>query len=471
MTATSALVIGGSLAGMCAARVLSDFVDKVTIIERDAYPSAPEFRPGVPQARHVHNLLARGLREFESFFPGFEGRMRERGAVSVESSWDTATLWPHGWAKRTHSGLLQLYASRPLIEGTVLELCRRLPNVTFLERTEVSALRATSGTQRYCTGVEVRARDDRQTRALEADLVVDACGAHSKGKEWLQQLDIGVPEDEVVEGYTGYSSQWFTMASDQAWPSEWWWKVLFVRIATPERPYFIGLFPIENQRWLLSYIGVNKSYPPRGEADFISALEQLGIPAVRQIVRRMVPISPVYSGRATRNRWRHYERWRTPLGRFIALADAACSFNPRFGQGMSAATVSARLLQQCLVRYGVADSRLPRAFFAAQAHFQQTPWLFAAADDLRLPMSEGHRSLSMRLFNWYRPQLVTCPDPEVSARLGQVAQFLLPMSSLFAPQIVSRVLVASTGRRIRAIGQKPASPCVAPMPPDAESSA
>jgi 2-polyprenyl-6-methoxyphenol hydroxylase-like FAD-dependent oxidoreductase len=471
MTATSALVIGGSLAGMCAARVLSDFVGKVTVIERDAYPSAPEFRPGVPQARHVHNLLARGLREFESFFPGFEGRMRERGAVSVESGWDTATLWPHGWAKRTHSGLMQLYASRPLIEGTVLELCRRLPNVTFLERTEVSALRATSGTQRYCTGVEVRARDDRQTRTLEADLVVDASGAHSKGKEWLQQLDIGVPEDEVVEGYTGYSSQWFTMASDQAWPSEWWWKVLFVRIATPERPYFIGLFPIENQRWLLSYIGVNKSYPPRGEADFIRALEQLGIPAVRQIVRRMVPITPVYSGRATRNRWRHYERWRTPLGRFIALADAACSFNPRFGQGMSAATVSARLLQQCLVRYGVADSRPPRALFAAQAHFQQTPWLFAAADDLRLPMSEGHRSLSMRLFNWYRPQLVTCPDPEVSARLGQVTQFLQPMSSLFAPQIVSRVLVASTGRRIRAIGQKPASPCVAPVPPDAESSA
>jgi 2-polyprenyl-6-methoxyphenol hydroxylase-like FAD-dependent oxidoreductase len=87
------------------------------------------------------------------------------------------------------------------------------------------------------------------------------------------------------------------------------------------------------------------------------------------------------------------ERWRTPLGRFIALADAACSFNPRFGQGMSAATVSARLLQQCLARYSVAGSRLPRAFFAAQARFQQTPWLFAAADDLRLPMSEGNRSL------------------------------------------------------------------------------
>jgi len=80
MPGTSALVIGGSLAGMCAARVLSDFVDRVTIIERDAYPSALDFRPGVPQARHVHNLLARGLHEFEGFFPGFERRLRERGA-------------------------------------------------------------------------------------------------------------------------------------------------------------------------------------------------------------------------------------------------------------------------------------------------------------------------------------------------------------------------------------------------------
>ena len=91
---TSAVVIGGSLAGVCAARVLSDFVDTVTIVERDAYPSAHDFRPGVPQARHVHNLLARGLREFEGFFPGFDRRMREGGAIAVESGWDVATLWP-----------------------------------------------------------------------------------------------------------------------------------------------------------------------------------------------------------------------------------------------------------------------------------------------------------------------------------------------------------------------------------------
>src|SRR5262249_7900264 len=242
---------------------------------------------------------------------------------------------------------------------------------------------------------------------------------------------------------SGYSSRWFTIANQEAWPSEWWWKVLFLRMATPEQPYFIGFFPIENQGWLLSYIGVNKSYPPRGEADLTAGLGRLATPVVHQMVRRMEPISPVYSSRATRNRWRHYEHWRTPLSRFIALADAACAFNPRFGQGMSAAAVSARLLQQCLAKYAVADPRLPPAFFAAQARFQRTPWLFAAADDLRLPLSEGSRSLSIQLFNWYRLQLVTCPDRQGGARLAPGAPVLPPVSLPFPTANVSAVRPAS----------------------------
>jgi len=340
--------------------------------------------------------------------------------------------------------------------------------VTFLERTEVIALRAAGETPRSCTGVDVVTRDDGKTRTLEADLVVDASGAHSRAAEWLRGLDLELPEDEVIDGYSGYSSRWFTLGSQHAWPSEWWWKVLFLRIATPERPYFIAFFPIENQRWLLSYIGVNKAYPPTREDEFTAALARLVSPVVHEMVRRMEPISPVYPSRATRNRWRHYERWRTPLGRFVAIADAACAYNPRFGQGMSAAAVSARLLKDCLASYGIADPRLPGRFFSAQAHFQRTPWLLAAADDLRLPATEGKRSVSVRLFNWYRPKLVACPDRQVGARLGEVTHLVRPMSSLFAPKVVSRVLVAAMGRRIKAMGRKASSDGLRPMPPGAE---
>jgi 2-polyprenyl-6-methoxyphenol hydroxylase-like FAD-dependent oxidoreductase len=185
---------------MCAARALSDFVDTVTIVERDAYPTAQDFRPGVPQARHVHNLLARGLQEFDAFFPGFERRMREGGAVAVETGWDVATRWPTGWSQRNHTGLWRLYASRPLIESTVLEFCRGLSNVIFLERLEVTGLRATGENQRWCTGVEVLSRDDGKSRTLNADLVVDASGAHSKAGEWLR-VEGAVSSD----GYSGAS--------------------------------------------------------------------------------------------------------------------------------------------------------------------------------------------------------------------------------------------------------------------------
>ena len=43
-----ALVVGGSMAGLLAARVLADHFERVTIVERDGFPDGPAFRKGVP---------------------------------------------------------------------------------------------------------------------------------------------------------------------------------------------------------------------------------------------------------------------------------------------------------------------------------------------------------------------------------------------------------------------------------------
>ncbi|MGK7916013.1 MAG: FAD-dependent oxidoreductase, partial [Prochloraceae cyanobacterium] len=66
-----ALVIGGSIAGLLAARVLAEHFERVTIIERDYYPENPEPRSGVPQSNQGHFLLARGKQILEELFPGF----------------------------------------------------------------------------------------------------------------------------------------------------------------------------------------------------------------------------------------------------------------------------------------------------------------------------------------------------------------------------------------------------------------
>jgi hypothetical protein len=40
-----------------AAKALSSYFDKITVLERDALPAAPSPRAGTPQARQIHVLL------------------------------------------------------------------------------------------------------------------------------------------------------------------------------------------------------------------------------------------------------------------------------------------------------------------------------------------------------------------------------------------------------------------------------
>ena len=63
-----ALVVGGSIAGLLAARVLLDYFDRVILLERDEYPEHPKARAGVPQGTHVHGLLLQGQQILEELF-------------------------------------------------------------------------------------------------------------------------------------------------------------------------------------------------------------------------------------------------------------------------------------------------------------------------------------------------------------------------------------------------------------------
>ena len=67
-----AVVIGGSVAGLTAAQVLSNHFDQVTVIERGPMADGLEFPKGVPQARHPHVLLVRGEQILEGLFPGLK---------------------------------------------------------------------------------------------------------------------------------------------------------------------------------------------------------------------------------------------------------------------------------------------------------------------------------------------------------------------------------------------------------------
>src|SRR5207245_5191711 len=92
MTATiagkQAVVIGAGISGLTAARALADHFEQITVLERDSLPVQACQRAGTPQARHVHGLLAGGLKALAELFPGFEDDLVRLGAVPLRGGLD-----------------------------------------------------------------------------------------------------------------------------------------------------------------------------------------------------------------------------------------------------------------------------------------------------------------------------------------------------------------------------------------------
>ena len=145
-----AVVVGGSMAGLLAARALTGSFDRVTVVERDRLPDGAQPRKGVPQGRQIHALLARGLEGLETLFPGFGRELEAAGAVPMRLPGDVLILGRAGWVDRRAPGWVALSATRPLIEATVLRRLRTLSGVTVLDGYEATGrIRAAETGERH----------------------------------------------------------------------------------------------------------------------------------------------------------------------------------------------------------------------------------------------------------------------------------------------------------------------------------
>ena len=470
MASTHAVVIGGSFSGLFAGRVLSEFFDRVTVLDRDSFPEGVEDRAGVPQARHVHGLLVRGLWEYERAFPGFERLAVEKGATFHDHTLDFVVLRPQGWQPRYASDLKFLSASRELIESCVRDLFRKLPKVELRERVAVTGLKVSreSGKPR-CVGVTVPAREGGNAAVIEADLIVDASGAVSRAPAWLEAAGLKPPRESVVDPLAGYSSRWFKGPPPGQWPAQWWWWAGAYIRRRPDDLTEANFQLKEHNRWHLTLSGFNRRYPPTRENEFMEHIKRLRSPIIAEMTRLMEPISPVYANRAMRNQWRHYERWNERLDGFIAIGDAFCHYNPVYAQGMTALALSATMLRACLEKYPPTAQEFAREFFDAEARIQHDPWKLSAGVDLRFPFTLGERPFSMKVFNLYLDGVgLAAKDPIVRRRLLEVAQLVRPLSDLFAPDVAGCVGVAAAANAVRALGRliaHSAPVAISPMPP------
>ena len=159
-----AVVIGASVAGLLAARALSDAYERVTIVERDELPPVGEGRKAVPQGRHAHVMLASGLGAIEELLPGDHGRAAcRRGPEPCKSLREIRLVISGHVLSRDAPGADVLLASRPLIEGHIRRRVLALANVTVRERCDAAEL-VTSPDGKRVSGVRIRPRDEGGAR-------------------------------------------------------------------------------------------------------------------------------------------------------------------------------------------------------------------------------------------------------------------------------------------------------------------
>jgi 2-polyprenyl-6-methoxyphenol hydroxylase-like FAD-dependent oxidoreductase len=431
-----AVVIGGSMAGLLAARALSDYYEQVTIIERDSFADTPQPRKGVPQARQPHFLLAQGGEVMEAFLLGLLDELVSQGAHEG----DTDKLLLHqegGYLCRFRMDVRTLSLSRPLLETTVRQRVLALPNIFAIHNCDALGVTATGDNSRV-TGVRIIRRDaDSAEERLDADLVVDAAGRGSRIIDWLAELGYARPDEKKLHVDIVYTSRLYRRQLHHLPGIE---SVLIS--PSPENPRGGGIMARENDEWHVVVFGYLGDRAPMDEQGFMEFARSLPTPEIYDLIRTAEPITELTQYRFTHSQRRHYEKLsRFPDG-LLVMGDALCSFNPIYGQGMTIAALEAQALHTCLAD---GPSRLAPRFFRAAAKLIDNAWEIAAGSDLKMPQVEGERSLMVRFSNWYMDRLVHAAqrDPVVTRAFYEVIDFRASPSSLMYPPIALRVLWAN----------------------------
>ncbi|MFD9549124.1 FAD-dependent oxidoreductase [Nocardia salmonicida] len=428
-----AVVVGASMAGLLAARVLSDSYDRVTVVERDRLDDGYAPRRGVPQGKHVHALLPSGSQALEQLFPGLLDELVSAGTKVIDDYTEFYfSIAGNRLSADVKPDVSTYLPTRPHVEGRVRERVRALPTVRFVDGSDVVGLVADE-TRARVTGVRIFARTAGSAEeVLGADLVVDAMGRGTRIPDWLTELGYEMPTEERVSVHIGYSS-----VSLRLRPGTEPEKLVLIGPA-PDRPIGMALLATEDDTWLFTATGYRGHHPGTSFDELVEFVAPFVPPHVFDALRGAEVSTAVSTYRYDANRRRRYDRSRHFPRGLIVVGDALCGFNPIYAQGMSVAALQVMALRECL-RGGGED--VERRYFRTAARPVEVAWRLAVGADLTQPSVEGTRTLQIRLVNAYVRRLLEVGrnDPVVAARFLRVSALLDHPARLLRPGTVVRV--------------------------------
>ena len=437
---TRAVVLGGSLGGLFAARVLADAYDEVVVVDRDALDGVDEPRRGCPQGRHISGLLTRGQMAIESMYPGITQELFADGVPQGDLA-GTVRWYVRGRRLRQqNAGMLCVGASRPMLESHVRDRTLALGNVRFAERHDILGL-ATTPDRTKITGVRVQNLDaDKGEEIIDADLVVDASGRGSRTPIWLE--DLGYPrvkEDRKKIGL-GYVSQHYRLRT-----APYQGDLSINGVAYPKRPRGILFARTDGDRAEMTTYGILGDHPPTDREGLLAFIKSLQIPEVYEAIVQAEPLDePVAFRFPTTLRRRYEDMDRFPDG-LLVVGDAVTCFNPVYAGGMTVAALSALTIRDHL-HSGAAPQ--PLQYFRDLARdVIDPPWQMTHNVDLSFPGVEGERPLSLKLEQKFMTlvQTAAARDSRVTAGYMRVAGQVEHPKTLMRPKFLLRVLLAATG--------------------------
>lgn len=449
---SATVVLGASISGLLAARVLADFYSTVTIVERDALPERPTTRRGVPQGILPHIPATRGIQIMGELFPEFLDELVGSGA----QVWDDGDLSRFCASFNGHQfvgsgtipdpeSLAMYFVHRPFLEWSLRRRVTALPNVNIVQGHD--AVRVTSTAKRdRVTGVVMARSDSGAETALTAELVVDATGRGSRSPVFLDDLGYGRPQEDTLTVNVTYAGLPIHL------PRGTLREYIAFAAPEPSRPRGYAMFGGQNDTYMLAVQTVAGQEAPADHASLLDCLSEMAPPHVLAAAHGAEPLADVTRYRFPSNRWRRYDKLkRTPEG-LIVIGDALCNFNPLYGQGMSVAAIEALVLRDCLQQ---GDRNLPRRFFRRSAKDIRVAWRSAVSSDLALPQIAGKRPASIKMTNAYLERVLTAAETDPA----MVQQFLRSINMIDPP---SRMLHPSTV--VRVIKTKPPDAASKPLP-------
>jgi 2-polyprenyl-6-methoxyphenol hydroxylase-like FAD-dependent oxidoreductase len=440
-----AVVLGASMGGMLAARVLADFYETVSVVERDVLPDDPTNRRGVPQGRHVHALLRRGGQIIDELFPGILDELAAAGAPVLDDG-DLSKVWMsvggHQLVRvgtaRDRQAMTVYVPSRPFLDCHIRRRLRAVPNVTILSGLDAAEMTSSADRNRV-TGVRVVNRDNGTEQELTADLVVDAMGRGAHTPNLLESLGYDRPVEDQIFMRTCYVSQPLRIPPGTV-------EQMVLVGAAPGRPTGMFLVGYENDTWIFTVFGMVGHEPPGDLAGMLSFAEDYAPAHVLAAIRAAEPIGEVIRHRMPCSQWRRYDKMRRFPDGLLVSGDAICSFDPIYGQGMTVAALEAMALRDCLLR---GRRNLARRYFRAAAKSIGVAWRMGAGSDLAFPEVQGRRPLSMRVTNRLADWVLTAceSDAVIVEKFFRVNNLIDPPVRLMHPSFVSRVAAVNMRRR------------------------